>query len=99
MPLAAKCCLSAPGHSLSRICTFGANPLEVSRSCSFVCALTISCCDLDLIGSASRSNHEVSYEFDDSFGDDSQYVYLEIRWMYGSSCENWSLKIWGDCNL
>lgn len=37
----------------------------------------------------------VTYTFSDEWGDDSRWVYLEVRYREGISCQNWSLKIWG----
>lgn len=53
-----------------------------------------------LIDQSSGSDDVVSYELPDiPLSDESQYLYMEIRWVSGSSCQNWSLyPKGGDCD-
>ena len=55
--------------------------------------------DRDVPVSLAQSNAagKLFYSIEDTaLTDNSQTLYLEIRWESGISCENWTLKIWGD---
>ena len=49
--------------------------------------------------SLSSNDYNVTYSFEDHLGtDDSQYVYIEIQWVSGISCQEWTLRTFGGSN-